>query len=148
MVGVIIAVAIECMTERSTFGSLGPDQTAVLAAAAVAAVAGAAALAGAAARPAPIPGGDPGAGLAPARAWWWLGAQVHEAVMSSLTGTRRSASGVTQHRVDEVVDFVVDRCLTRRVHPVFDPLCDAGSTVVTVVDSFLLAGEDRPDLPQ
>jgi hypothetical protein len=49
-----------------------------------------------------------------------------------------------------VVDFVVDRCLTRAVHPVFDPLhdaYDAGSTVVSVMDT-LLSGEDRPDLPQ
>jgi hypothetical protein len=46
------------------------------------------------------------------------------------------------------VDFVVDRCLTASVHPVFGPLRDAGSTVATVFDAFLLAGEDRPDLPQ
>lgn len=42
----------------------------------------------------------------------------------------------------------MDRCLTRKVDPVFDPLYDAGSTVVTVMDSFILAGEDRADLPQ
>jgi hypothetical protein len=134
MVGFFVAMAFEWGSERSTFSSLSSGEVAAAAAALLACVTAAAAAAAAGA------GGARG-----------LGAGIYESVLASLTATQRSGSGVTQVKVDQVVDWVVDACLTGSVHPVFAPLRDArdaGSTVATVFDSFLLAGEDRPDLPQ
>lgn len=45
----------------------------------------------------------------------------------------------------QVVDFVLDEILNQSVHPVFGPLRDAGSTVVTVMEDLLT--DDRPELP-
>jgi hypothetical protein len=41
------------------------------------------------------------------------------------------------------VDFVVDRCF-RKVHPVFEPLADATSTVSTVAAAFLFGDDNLP----
>lgn len=111
--GFFAAVALEWGTQESTFKLFAPEQTALLAAAVVASIAIAAALAASAAYPraqaasAARASGSDGDGAeggvqAQARAWWWLGARIHEAVMSSLTGNQGSASGITQLRVDEV----------------------------------------------
>lgn len=105
-VGFLVALAIEWGTEQSTFAPIAPNQATTLAAILVTSLGAAAALATAAARrPLPLPSSadaDAAAAAPEPRAWWWLGARIHEAVMSSLTGAQRSASGVTQHKVDEV----------------------------------------------
>ncbi|GBF96625.1 hypothetical protein Rsub_09371 [Raphidocelis subcapitata] len=148
MVGCVVALALEFLTQDSIFTPLDPASAASAAALLTASIAAAAAAAAAAARPAPLP--QPGSGGAPARPWWWLGAAVHEAVVSSLTAARGSASGVTGQEVDELVTFVLERTITKRTHPVFGPLQDAGtaaSTVTAVLDSFIF-GEERADLPQ
>ncbi|KAI8473708.1 MAG: hypothetical protein J3K34DRAFT_518817 [Monoraphidium minutum] len=138
MIGFFAAIVVESVESgRQSIFSIAPDQLTPVAAAFVVSIGAAAGLAAAAA------GGALGAGAA-AR-----GGGLLEAVVSSLTATRRSASGVTQLKVDEVVDFVLDR-LNASVHPAFGPLrstVDAGATVVTVMDSFIL-GDDKDELPQ
>ncbi|KAI8468467.1 MAG: hypothetical protein J3K34DRAFT_522931 [Monoraphidium minutum] len=157
MVGFLVAAALEGFSSQPAFafGAPGAAPLAALAAASVLAVAAAGAAAAAAARPraaADQLGPPPAAPAAPTasgesgRAWWWLGAGIHESVMSSLTATRGSASGVTQLRVDEVVDFVVDRCLGAAVHPVFGP-SDSGSAAASAMDT-LLAGDSGAGTPQ
>ncbi|GBF90320.1 hypothetical protein Rsub_02426 [Raphidocelis subcapitata] len=131
MIGFFVAMLLEAGTEHSLFTTIAAGQAATLAAAAAGCVAAAAAAAAAAAS----------APAAPR-----LGAAIHEAVLSSLTATQRAASGVTQHRVDDAVDFVLSSAFAAELHPVFRPLRDAaaaGSAVAAVVD-IARSGEDLP----
>jgi hypothetical protein len=103
-IGFFVALVIESTTAHSTFNSFAPSQAAELGSVLLLSLAAAGALAAAAAR---RPASEGVASSAPA--WEWLGQRVHESVLSSLTGAQRSASGVTQHKVDEVREESKDR---------------------------------------
>jgi len=94
MVGFLVALAAEVATERSVFQALDAEQLSVVAGLSLASVGLA-------------------AGLAATKETQL--SDITEAVISSCTAVKRSASSVTQQQVDKAVDYMMDKAFNMGV---------------------------------
>lgn len=89
MIGFLVALGVEGITEKSVFSQLGEQDITLLCAVCLACTLSASILASMSTRR--------------------LGLQLQESVMSSLTAVKRSAASVTQQQVDKAVDYMIDQ---------------------------------------
>ncbi|MEW5320453.1 MAG: hypothetical protein WDW38_011525 [Sanguina aurantia] len=98
MIGIAVAVAVELFTEESLF-ALSSDEVSLTMATALFTISTAAILAATSKRV--------------------FSGRLREAVVSSLTAVKRSASSVTQTQVDKAVDYLFERSALTEVTGLF-----------------------------